>query len=240
MGRTSLRASRTLVAIASSRNATSRNAVRQIADLSGAKASLSGCSTNTRQPSGLMVSKRAQHLRTRPDRGRPSLSRCGWRATSARLEPVGALRSWYAEDEIDFRVGNEVAARVDRVRIAGRSDAGTVDDLPLMERRSIIGDDDAPPGRLSATDHVGAASPLLEVDRPGTGASTARRRNSGAAERSRRCRPVGSSAEERCRTCSLPVECHVAQSADELSRSSRRWKSWFRSSRPAGPVRAVG
>ncbi len=57
MGRTSLRASTTLVAIARSRNATSRNAVRQIADLSGANTSLSGSSTKTRQPSGLTVWK---------------------------------------------------------------------------------------------------------------------------------------------------------------------------------------
>ena len=57
IGRTSLRASRTLVAIARSRNATSSSAVRQIADLSGANASLSGSSTKTRQPSGSIVWK---------------------------------------------------------------------------------------------------------------------------------------------------------------------------------------
>ena len=45
------------MAIARSRNATSSSAVRQIADLSGANASLSGCSTKTRQPSGSIVWK---------------------------------------------------------------------------------------------------------------------------------------------------------------------------------------
>ena len=57
IGRASLRASRTLVAIASSRNATSRSALRQIADLSGANASLSGSSTKTRQSGGATVWK---------------------------------------------------------------------------------------------------------------------------------------------------------------------------------------
>ena len=62
IGRTSLRASRTLVAIASRRNATSRNAVRQIADFRGAKASLSGCSTKMRQPGRRNRVECAQHF----------------------------------------------------------------------------------------------------------------------------------------------------------------------------------
>ena len=45
------------VAMARSRNATSRSAVRQIADSSGANASLSGSSTKTCQPSGSIVWK---------------------------------------------------------------------------------------------------------------------------------------------------------------------------------------
>ncbi len=57
IGLTSRRASRTLVAIARTRNATSSSAVRQIAASSGAKASLSGSSTKTRQPSGSTVWK---------------------------------------------------------------------------------------------------------------------------------------------------------------------------------------
>ena len=57
IGRTSRRASSALVATASRRNATSRSDVRQIADLSGAYASLVGSSTKTRQPSGLTSRK---------------------------------------------------------------------------------------------------------------------------------------------------------------------------------------
>ena len=55
IGLTRRRASRMLVATASTRNATSRIAVRQIAARSGAYASLSGSSTKTRQPSGSTV-----------------------------------------------------------------------------------------------------------------------------------------------------------------------------------------
>jgi hypothetical protein len=51
IGRTSRRARTYAVATARSRNATSRSAVRQIADSSGANASLSGSSTKTCQPS---------------------------------------------------------------------------------------------------------------------------------------------------------------------------------------------
>jgi hypothetical protein len=55
IGRTSLRARRTLVTIASAKNATSRTAVRQTVAFSGANASLSGSSTKTRQPVGCTV-----------------------------------------------------------------------------------------------------------------------------------------------------------------------------------------
>ena len=74
------------MAIARSRNATSSSAVRQIADLSGANASLSGSSTKTRQPSELDRLEGAQHLRpvlVAPDRRRVG-GRLAARASAAR------------------------------------------------------------------------------------------------------------------------------------------------------------
>ena len=97
IGRAIRRASRTLVAVARSRNATSRNAVRQIADLSGANASLSGSSTKTRQPSRVDGLEGAEHFRTvvvAPDRRR--VVGAIRRAARARLAPAAARRSSFA------------------------------------------------------------------------------------------------------------------------------------------------
>ena len=185
IGRTSLRASSTLVAIASSRNANSRNAVRQIADLSGANASLSGCSTKTRQPSGLIAWNALSTLR--PSSSRPTVTsarsrveRCSnlWKRCKARMP----------EDEIDVGVGDEFAARVDCVRIAGRSDPRPVDHLPDGAEVDV-GDDRAASRRpLGDGRPSGAASHSRSRPDRNTGASTARRGTSGSRRDRRRCR----------------------------------------------------
>ncbi len=56
-GRTRRRASNTLRPIPATRNAASRSAVRQIFARTGANAALSGCSTNTFQPTGPTVAQ---------------------------------------------------------------------------------------------------------------------------------------------------------------------------------------
>ena len=108
IGRTSLRASRMLVAMASSRNATSSRAVRQIADLSGAKASLSGCSTNTRQPSGLIVWNALSTFLPCSIAPDPCSVAGGVRTSSKRgsnLRQRGEAR--VPKDEVDVRVRHE-------------------------------------------------------------------------------------------------------------------------------------
>ena len=85
IGRAIRRASTTLVAIARSRNATSSSAVRQIAESSGANASLNGSSTNTHHPSDSIRLVRAEHLR-------PVVVAPGRHGPSPALRPPSAAR----------------------------------------------------------------------------------------------------------------------------------------------------
>jgi hypothetical protein len=68
------------------------------------------------------------------------------------------------ENEVDVRVGDELAAAIHGVRIAGRSDARTVDDVP-NEAEVDLGHHDAATGAaLGHGDrHVGPRA-TLEVD----------------------------------------------------------------------------
>ena len=146
IGRAIRRASTKLVATARIRNATSNNAVRQMADLSGANASLSGSSTKTRQPSESMVWYALSTFV--PSGSRPivaassglfagplSASRtCGSEAKLVRLRT--RLRSGWATSS---------TGGVDGVRVSRRSDPRTVDHL-ADEAQVDLGDHDAASG----------------------------------------------------------------------------------------------
>ena len=113
-GRTRRRASKTLRPTPAARKAASRSAVRQIFPRTGANAALSGCSTNTFQPTGPTV---AQVLSTfSPRKLRPTVDPVLRRERSGHLgKSQGTVHEGGA-----VRVRDGYASGVDRVDVSGR------------------------------------------------------------------------------------------------------------------------
>ena len=149
IGRTRRRTSNTPVALASSRNATSRIAVRQIADSSGANALLSGPRRRRASRAGDRL-VRAQDLR--PLWIAPDGRHVGVLPPAAKrrlhLRQRGEARA--TEEKVGVEVGDEQPLCVDRVRIPRGADSRPRDDLG-NEAQVDVGDDDPAPWSAPAT-----------------------------------------------------------------------------------------
>ena len=124
IGRTRRRASNTLRPIPAARNAASSSAVRQIFPRTGANAALSGCSTNTFQPTGSTV---AQVLNTFS----PAEVAADRRSRARRSQRLRHLR----KSQRTMREGGGVRVRdrrafgVDRVDVSGRAETRPPDEI---------------------------------------------------------------------------------------------------------------
>ncbi len=121
-GRTRRRASNTLRPIPAARNAASSSAVRQIFPRTGANAALSGCSTNTFQPTGPTV---AQVLSTFSSAEVAADRRSGLRR-GERPGHLGKSQGTIRESSA-VRVRDGYASGVDRVDVSGRPETGLPD-----------------------------------------------------------------------------------------------------------------
>ena len=181
-----LGARRTLVTTATTRNTSSSSAVRQIADSMRANAWLVGSSTKTHQPGASTRRERAEHfapLGSRPVVTTPASSAVV--PVRAALTCGSAAKLVCREDEVDVGMCDEIALRVNCVRVTGSSDPRPVDGVHDGFQVDVGHDDALPRGMLGNHNrHVGPRTQSGKVTSPKYRRPAFAAMNSGRSERS--------------------------------------------------------